>query len=129
MEYQTMTLQDTGSNTLTHARELIGSVHPLRTYTRIQTYEVKLVQTDYRNLLMMTTLGMQVIKQALQDAAYYVTHTSGTFNRKAMTASYEAYMFVQGTGLEMVIQKFAIDLNAEVLKEEFNKIFDEKREA
>lgn len=66
-----------------------------------------------------------MICHSLREASYIFTGTSGRTDNemKSSAIARRAYAFVQGTGLDLAIQRFGLDYDAETIREEFNKIF------
>ena len=76
---------------------------------------------DYRNVLLITTIGLSIIHQAFKEASVICTCSS----RQAV----RAFAFVAGSSLDITIQRYGLDLNAGRIREEFYQIFHIKREA
>lgn len=76
---------------------------------------------DYRNLILITTIGLSIISQSLHEASVISTCSS----RKAV----QALAFISGSGLEFTIQHYGLDLNATRIRSEFYAIFKIRREA
>lgn len=70
-------------------------------------------------------MGMSIICQTLLEASYVYTGTSGKLKNGYRTSKIasEALAFIHGTGLEITIERFALDLDADRVREEFEKIF------
>lgn len=116
-------LQSQESNMLSLARNAIGNVHQSNTCTRIQNSQV--FEVDARNILIMTTMALAIICNCLKDASYlFATSSINVRNhRDKFSLATEAYAFIQGTGLEVTIQRFELDLNADRIRYEFTKVF------
>jgi len=74
-------------------------------------------------VIMMNTIGMSVVVRVLKDAAFALEHTGRAsirfpLSRHPAVAS-EPILFIQGTGLEMVIDRFGLGLNADKLRDQF----------
>jgi hypothetical protein len=74
---------------------------------------------DYRNLIMITTLGLSIITQSLREASTICT--------KSSAQAVKAFAFVNGSGLDITIQRFGLNLNAGELRYEFYQIFKIRR--
>ena len=70
---------------------------------------------DYRNLVLLATMGLAVICNSLQEA----THRK---EGKPTPEASRAIAFLQGTGLDLVIQRFGLDLDADHLRRSFFRI-------
>ena len=112
------------SNSLTRARELIGSQPKLNGFIKTQTTS-KFAQVDHNNLLFVATAALTMIYFSLLEASYMFTGTCRRTNHefRSSVRAREAYAFIQGTGLDIAIKKFNLDYDAETLRDEFNKIF------
>lgn len=80
---------------------------------------------DARNVLIMTTMALAIICNSLRDASYlFGTSSINVRNhRDKFALATEAYAFIQGTGLEITIQRFSLDLNADNIRFNFYRIF------
>lgn len=70
-------------------------------------------------------MGLSIICRTILEASYVFTGTSGN-NKNCYQSSkiaQEALAFIQGTGLDITIQRFALDLDPDKVREEFDKIF------
>lgn len=69
-----------------------------------------------------TSLGQAVLVETLKAAAYYVTHSNQTRSKAGIQyrEAISCYMFVQGTGLQVLINKFGLDYDAENIQSTFN---------
>ena len=71
------------------------------------------------------TLGHAVMIETLKMAAYYLSHSNGmqtrSYNiRSNMKEAKSCYLFVQGTGLDLVLEKFGMDYNTNEIRNIFN---------
>lgn len=73
----------------------------------------------------MTTMALSIICHTFIEASYMYTGTSGRAQNPYTSSKIarEAFAFIQGTGLEVTIQRFDLDLNADELREGFYAIF------
>ena len=113
------------SASLTLARDWIGSLHS-NTSGKIQDYKV--VQTDYRNIVFFTTLALSALGHTILDAAYIFGHrnkanSEGKTNPKLQEISREAYAFISGTGLDLMIEYYQLDYDAEEIRFQFYQRF------
>ena len=74
----------------------------------------------------MNTLGLACIASAFQDAAMLYTLTNGYFGNKKRSVATQAFAFIQGTGLEICIKSYGLDLEANDLRTSFFRIFHVK---
>ena len=73
--------------------------------------------SEMLSIFYMNTLGLSIIHETMKMAAkmsipYYKRHTGGEVM--------ECYMWVQGTGLDMFIEQYEMDYDAEKLRNSFN---------
>ena len=71
------------------------------------------------------TMGHSVLVETMKMAAYYVQHSNGVFKGQAfihrhMKEAKSCFLFVQGTGLEVIINRFGMSYDSEALKHGFN---------
>ncbi len=64
-----------------------------------------------------------MIANTLIEASYYASQSIPTEKLYSNKAVKEAYVFIQGTGLEITIELYGLDYNAGKLREKFNRIF------
>jgi cystathionine beta-lyase family protein involved in aluminum resistance len=70
----------------------------------------------------MTTMALAMICNSLVEASFAMNSKNNPeLSKKTIT---EAYAFIQGTSLEITIKRFHLDLNANRLRQEFNRIFN-----
>lgn len=117
-----VTSHGTGSGTLTQLRNLIGSIQVTHTYTPIQSF----VSVDFKNNLLMTTIGLAAIMSAFQEASMFYTYTNGYFGHKKIKVASQALAFIQGTSLEICIKTYGIDYDANELRQVFFRTFHVK---
>jgi len=64
--------------------------------------------------------------QTLLEASYMFTKTSGSTTRNSHSSSEfskQAFVFIQGTGLDIAIETYGLEYNPKELRDSFNKIF------
>jgi len=81
---------------------------------------------DPRVILNVATMGLGIISNAFKEASMYYTMTNGYFGEKKMCAASEALAFIQGTSLEITIQTFGLDFEANNLRYLFYRKFHVK---
>ncbi len=70
----------------------------------------------------MTTMALSMICHSLLEASFAVeSDNRPTFYSKQAVKN--AYAFIQGTGLEVTIMEYHLNLDAGRLRDEFNKLF------
>lgn len=89
-------------------------------------------QNDLQQLIFINTLGLYTLVETFR-AAQYVFLTSnqaghaisptGATKKRAQ----ECYAFIQGTGLELFLQRHFIDLDADVLRDGFYAAIGQRR--
>ena len=72
---------------------------------------------DLIKFMIMNTIGESVLIETLRSAAYFVTRSS---NGQRFNESSACYLFVQGTGLDVLIQRFHLDYDPEKIRDTFN---------
>lgn len=78
-------------------------------------------------ILFINTIGLCVLMQNLKSAAYYISHTNANiyaYKRKheflyRMQDGSASYAFINGSGLEIMLEQYALDYNAEELRSGF----------
>jgi len=71
------------------------------------------------------SLGRTVIIETVRSAAFYITHSDNTkkhgknFNTELKEAQ-SCFMFIQGSGLQVLINRFGLAYNADHLRDTFN---------
>lgn len=71
-------------------------------------------------------MGLGAIADAFKKASMYYTITNGQFGVKRLAMASEALAFVQGTSLDIAIQSFGLDYDAENLRNTFFRKFHVK---
>lgn len=67
---------------------------------------------------------MRVLTFTLQEASYMFVHTDGKSTRSKMEASQEAFIFISGTGFDMMVEDYGINLDATRIREKFYDRFN-----
>lgn len=80
---------------------------------------------DRNFVALANTMGHAVLVETLKLAAYYLNHSNGlSFSSRTwqgqLKEARSCYVFMQGTGLEAVINKFDMMYNAETIRDVFN---------
>lgn len=112
------------SGTLTQLRESIGRLH--RSATSIVIQELQLVEVDGRGLFSYTQIAKSILQNALVEAAYMFVHTDGRLSREKLTAleaSKQAFAFISGTGLEIMLEGYGLDYDADKIRTNFYEKF------
>ena len=86
------------------------------------------MQVDYKNLVFITTMALSALVTTLLDAAYILGYRSkrnaeGKTNPKLENSSKEAYAFISGTGLNIMIDYYHLDYDPEEIRNKFNGLF------
>lgn len=81
---------------------------------------------EFINMFLMNTLGESILVETLKSAAFYITRSGGLASSKRREtkaflkeAGY-CYIFVQSTGLDLLIQRYRLDYNPEEIRSSFN---------
>lgn len=74
--------------------------------------------------MLASTMGQSILIETLRSAAYYACNSNNHPTEKKMVARYKeassCFLFVQGTGLEELIQSYCMDYDADKLREGFS---------
>lgn len=81
-------------------------------------------EAQLQHLVFINTLGMTSLVQTIMEASYLFigpTHVWATSAQTGITRKIakESFAFIQGTGLEMMLQHYCIDLDADLLRNGF----------
>ena len=81
--------------------------------------------SDMITLLLANTLGESILVEVFKSAAYFITHSSSPKSRHYMTQnkiseSRQCYFFIQGSGLDQLIEAYALEYDPQTLRNEFN---------
>lgn len=73
------------------------------------------------HIMLVNTLGLSVIVESFREAKYYLLHASSTTKwvRDKAKEMKPAFLFIQGTGLEMTLQRYGCDYDADQLRTSF----------
>lgn len=77
-------------------------------------------------------LASSLLKHTLLEASYIFIHTNGKTTRDKhvkIATSKQALEFVMGTGLDIMLQSYGIEYNADEIREQFYQIFHIKDSA
>ena len=81
-------------------------------------------------MVFMDTICLSSIADALIDAAYLFGYrqrrSSHPLSESKLAAAKEAYAFVSGTGLDMVIRYYQMELDPDELRSKFMNIWKQK---
>lgn len=80
--------------------------------------------TQLHHFIMVNTIGTSILMQAFKDASYLLSKTNGY--TKYGSACTDALIFVQGTGLEMVLTQYSLAYNADKLRSTFFTLMDHR---
>ena len=111
---------------LSHARQLIsGLARESETSTVTREFRFYAVPPD--QVLQYDTLILQVVENTLRDASIQFVKTNGHIGKNELKRSNEAFAFISGTGLEMMVQFYHLDLDPEFLRYKFYSRFHVSR--
>jgi len=75
-------------------------------------------------LAIVNTLGHSVLIETLKMAAFYVSHSNNSPNSRMQNLQIRegkmCYAFVQGTGLDILINRFGMSYNSDYIRDQFN---------
>lgn len=81
------------------------------------------MSSEVQFILLANTLGQSILIETFKSAAYYVTNsncqTSERMKINRIKEGSACFMFVQGTGLDNLIQRYCMDYDAEKLRQGF----------
>jgi len=92
------------------------------TSTKTQESNAKYVEANARGYYFYDTLALSLITNTFVEASYMFTHTGGSLpkrHKQYLEASKQAYAFISGTGLEIMIQAYNMDYDADMLRDMF----------
>jgi len=72
--------------------------------------------SDIMHFMMLNTLGMSVLTDAFRSARHADMTNTGDYQ----TEQQQSYVFIQGTGLERLIETFHLSYDADLLRAMFN---------
>ena len=76
------------------------------------------------HLMLVNSIGMTVLQETLKDCAYMFTHTSMSANKAEQCS--DSLAFIQGTGLDIMLQYYYIPLDPDELRTNIFSRFDRK---
>jgi len=77
-------------------------------------------------LLIMNTLGESVLVETLRSASYFISRTGNGYHPKfwreqdRLKEGESCYYFVQGTGLDILIEYYDLGYNPNEVRDQFN---------
>ncbi len=77
-------------------------------------------------VLMLNTIGMSVIIDALKSASYLFADT-GKYTEATMDESKKSMAFIQGTGLDIALNYYYIQLDPDQLRSDFKTAMKRKK--
>ena len=116
------------SSSLTQLRNVIGRIHQSATSTVIQDFPV--IEANARGFYQYTRLATTILRHTFFEASYAFVHTDGKPTKEHLAkigTSKEAFAFISGTGLEIMLEEYGLDYNADALREFFYQRFNIKR--
>lgn len=117
------------SATLTQLRSLIGGLHQSNGSGKTPDYPV--YQVNHKNLVTVTTMALAALHDALRWASYmYVMTNNHPSNDRSLKRhahklcfSKEAFAFIAGTGLDVMIESYGLAYDAEEIRASFYNMF------
>ena len=113
------------SCTLTHARDLInGCKHPYQG----SGATLATAQVNYQNVVFMTTMALSSLVDTFVSASYlfgnrHNANWEGYTHKQRMRVGKVALAFISGTGLDLMIEYYKLDYDADEIREKFYGIF------
>ena len=111
---------------LSHARSLINGL-ARESETSTVTRQVRFYAVPSNQVSQYDTLILQVVEQTLRDASIQFVKTNGHIGKNELKRSNEAFAFISGTGLEMMVQFYHLDLDPGYLRYKFYSRFHVSR--
>ena len=80
---------------------------------------------DRLTLFIANTLGESILVEVLKSAVYFITNSSHSnfkhhMTRKNFMESKYCYFFIQGSGLDQLIETYALEYDPEIIRDKFN---------
>ena len=116
---------DTGFLGLTAARDQInGCPHPYQD----SGATLATAQVDYRNVVFMTTMALSSLVDTFVAASYlfgnyHDANAGGYTHKQRMRIGKLALAFISGTGLNLMIDYYQLNYNADEIRNQFFGIF------
>ena len=85
-----------------------------------------LSNSEIRFLAIASTIGHSIVLETLKMAAYYLQHSNGTtfkspfWNREFRSEARSCYFFIQGTGLDILLDQYGMAYNPDQIRSGFN---------
>ena len=75
-------------------------------------------------ILLATTMGESILIETLRSAVYFLSHSANIpqhrRDRSLFQESKYCYFFIQGTGLDELIESYALDYDPDQIRNGFN---------
>ena len=89
------------------------------------------MQTDTDNsltcVMFMNTLGLSILVDALKSSAYFLNGSNGIkIRRYNYSVGSSSVAFIQGTGLELMLQTYHMEYDADELRTNFFSLFHKR---
>ena len=80
------------------------------------------------HMMLVNTLGLSIIVESFSEAYYYLQHNSSITRhvREKAEECKDAFLFIQGTGLEQVLYKYGCEYDANALRQTFYYLVDRR---
>lgn len=81
-----------------------------------------MVHSDSLNYIaQINHIGHAVLEETLRSAALYLVHSNQPISKVREIKEYkDCYLYIQGTGLEIIINEYYLNYNAETIRKGFN---------
>lgn len=86
-----------------------------------------MTRDDILKIFMANTMGESILIETLRSAAYFASRSSNGYapryyrERNLMIEAHQCYLFVQGTGLDILIHSYNLDYDPVSLRNSFNQ--------
>ena len=116
------------SATLSQLRRYLGNLQALSISGKTQELS-NYIEANVQGYFAYTEIAISVLRHTFNEAAYLYIHTDGKMSRESLIkieTSKQALAFIQGTGLEVMLEEYGLDYNADNLRQVFYRTFHVK---
>ena len=109
------------SGMLTQLRQYLGSLPHSSDSTETQD-SARYVEANPQGYYAYTNIALSVLRHTFTEAAYMFVHTDGKMSHDKLIkleSSKQALAFISGTGLDILLQEYGLDYNADNLRRLF----------
>ena len=108
--------------------DIIGFKHRDNQVHSINRILTEIIDNDYRNIVFMTTMALSSLVDTFVQASYifgnrHDSNAGGYTHKERMKIGQVALAFISGTGLNIMIEYYKLDYNADEIRNQFFGIF------